>query len=99
MTVQAREAWEFRVMAEARADNWWHAGSAVVAAVSGGPDSMALLHLLRSMARELPFRIVVAHANHQFRGPESDAEAELVAERREIGDWRSRRRVWICRHT
>ncbi|WP_167747162.1 tRNA lysidine(34) synthetase TilS [Cohnella luojiensis] len=77
--MQPQDDWKARIMAQARADGWWHGGSSVVAAVSGGPDSMALLHLLRSMAEIEPFRIVVAHANHQFRGAESDAEAELVA--------------------
>lgn len=72
------QQWEIEVREEARADGWWDRGISVVAAVSGGPDSMALLHLLRSMAKEEPFRIVVAHVNHQFRGAESDAEAELV---------------------
>ncbi|TVX95831.1 tRNA lysidine(34) synthetase TilS [Cohnella terricola] len=46
---------------------------------------MALLHLLRTMANEESFRIVAAHVNHQFRGAESDAEAELV--RRVAGEW------------
>jgi tRNA(Ile)-lysidine synthase len=78
MTVQPQEEWELRFMAEARADGWWHSSSSVVAAVSGGPDSMALLHLLKTMADKEPFKIVVAHVNHQFRGAESDAEAQLV---------------------
>nr|WP_255807736.1 tRNA lysidine(34) synthetase TilS [Cohnella mopanensis] len=65
-------------MAQARTDGWWHEESSVIAAVSGGPDSMALLHILSTMAQDLPFTIVVAHANHQFRGAESDAEAQLV---------------------
>lgn len=67
-----------RVMTEARREGWWTQGIAVLAAVSGGPDSMALLHLLRTMAEDTPFTIVVAHANHQFRGAESDAEEQLV---------------------
>jgi tRNA(Ile)-lysidine synthase len=78
MTVQPQDDWTLRIMMEARAAGWWHSGSRVVAAVSGGPDSMALLHLLRTMTEEEPFQIVVAHVNHQFRGAESDAEAELV---------------------
>ncbi len=73
-----QDDWKRRIMAEARAGGWWHKGSSVVAAVSGGPDSMALLHLLKTMAEDVPFHIVVAHVNHQFRGAESDAEAKLV---------------------
>lgn len=50
----------------------------VVVAVSGGPDSMALLHALHHMAKAWQLRLVVAHMNHQFRGAESDEEARRV---------------------
>ncbi|MCD9026301.1 tRNA lysidine(34) synthetase TilS [Cohnella silvisoli] len=76
--MQPQDDWTLRIMAEARAAGWWHKDSKVVAAVSGGPDSMALLCLLKTMAEKVPFHIVVAHVNHQFRGAESDAEAEMV---------------------
>ncbi|QJD85876.1 tRNA lysidine(34) synthetase TilS [Cohnella herbarum] len=76
--MQPQDEWERSIMAQARAEGWWHVEGKVVAAVSGGPDSMALLHILNAMAREEPFQVIVAHANHQFRGSESDAEAELV---------------------
>ena len=50
-------------------------GEKVVAAVSGGSDSMALLHVLEEMG-ELRLETVVAHLNHGLRGEESDADAE-----------------------
>ncbi|MFC4600592.1 tRNA lysidine(34) synthetase TilS [Cohnella hongkongensis] len=77
--------WTEDIKAQAKEQGWWRAGSAVIAAVSGGPDSMALLHLLKEMAKTEPMRLVAAHANHQFRGEESDAEAELV--RRTAAEW------------
>lgn len=50
-----------------------------VAAVSGGPDSVALL---RAMVRLRPAsaagQIVVAHYNHRWRGAESDADEAFV---------------------
>lgn len=67
-----------RFAAEASALGWLKRDVAVLAAVSGGPDSMALLHLLKTAAVKTPMRIVVAHANHGFRGAESDAEEQLV---------------------
>ncbi|WP_378126473.1 tRNA lysidine(34) synthetase TilS [Cohnella boryungensis] len=83
--MRPQEEWVGEFGHRARADGWWRDGATVVAAVSGGPDSMALLHLLKGLADGEPGRIVVAHANHQFRGAESDAEAELV--RRTTTEW------------
>lgn len=54
-------------------------------AVSGGPDSMALLHGLLALRRRLRLRLEVAHLDHGLR-PESAREAEWVAVRaREAG--------------
>ena len=41
--------------------------AAVVVAVSGGPDSVALLHLLHAFARGRPLRLTVAHLDHALR--------------------------------
>ncbi|UKS26241.1 tRNA lysidine(34) synthetase TilS [Paenibacillus sp. HWE-109] len=55
-------------------------GDVVVVAVSGGPDSVALLHVLFVLGEKYSWQLVVAHVNHQFRGEESDAEAAFVNE-------------------
>lgn len=47
----------------------------IVVAVSGGPDSMALLHLL---AAEETGSLCVAHVHHGLRGDESDRDARCV---------------------
>ncbi len=52
-------------------------GDTVVAAVSGGADSVALLDILVSL-RELRFNLVAAHLNHLLRGAEADADEEFV---------------------
>ena len=50
----------------------------VVVAVSGGPDSTALLHALATLRSELGIRLVAAHLNHGFRGAESEGDAAYV---------------------
>jgi tRNA(Ile)-lysidine synthase len=54
-------------------------GDTVVVGVSGGPDSLALLHCLRALRGELQIALHVAHLNHQLRGAAADADAEFVA--------------------
>ena len=51
---------------------------AILAAVSGGLDSMVLLDLLHRLSLETGFRLAVAHLEHQLR-PESAADAAFVA--------------------
>jgi tRNA(Ile)-lysidine synthase len=71
------------------------AGSSVLAAVSGGGDSVALLHLLHRFARSRDLRITVAHLDHGLRrGSRADRRfverlardlgLPCVADRREV---------------
>jgi len=48
-------------------------------AVSGGPDSVCLLHILVKLKEELGIRLHVAHLNHQLRGADSKADARYVS--------------------
>lgn len=61
-------------------ENLWSHGDTIVVAVSGGPDSVALMHILKHLAGEpeLGLRLVCAHVNHGFRGAESERDAEFV---------------------
>ena len=52
-------------------------GDSVVVACSGGPDSMALLHLLKRLKDRLDIEVVCAHVNHNVR-KESYEEAEFL---------------------
>ena len=49
----------------------------VLVAVSGGPDSLCLLHLLHKLAPALQISLHIAHINHGLR-PEAAAEAAAV---------------------
>lgn len=51
----------------------------IVVAVSGGPDSMTLLHLLLEQRQHYHFQIVCAHVNHNVR-KESKEEAIFVSD-------------------
>ena len=53
-------------------------GDWVIVGVSGGIDSMVLLHVLDAFRQELDLSLVVAHVNHGLRPDESEREAELV---------------------
>ncbi len=50
-------------------------GTRVLVAISGGPDSVALMYVLRELQPAGGFRLVgLAHFNHQLRAAESDAD-------------------------
>ena len=51
----------------------------VLVGVSGGPDSVALLHVLLKIASGLSLTLGVAHLNHGIRGNDSDLDAKFVA--------------------
>ena len=60
---------------------------AVLAALSGGPDSVALLEGLLRLRKRLSFSLTAAHLNHRLRGAESDEDERFVrnlAEKRKL---------------
>lgn len=52
-------------------------GDTIVVGVSGGPDSICLLNVLKNLQNELKINIVVAHINHMIR-KEADSETVFV---------------------
>ncbi len=68
-----------QVQAYIRQHSLLEPGDAAVVGVSGGADSLCLLHLLRALAPALSVRLHVAHLNHRLRGAEADADAASVA--------------------
>lgn len=72
-----------RLKRQAHLRELWQDDDVIVIAVSGGPDSILLMHMLHAIhattAVDHSQRLVVAHVHHGFRQAESDAEAEMVA--------------------
>lgn len=60
------------------------AGEIVVAAVSGGVDSMVMLHLLLRLRTRYHTSLHVAHLNHDLRGTESAEAADFVRRHCEV---------------
>lgn len=55
-------------------------GDGVVVGVSGGPDSLAMLHLLRRLREEWGLQLHALHVHHGIRGEDANADASFVTE-------------------
>jgi tRNA(Ile)-lysidine synthase len=55
-------------------------GDSIVVGVSGGPDSLCLLHLLHSLREEYELQLCVGHLDHRLRGAEAEADARFARE-------------------
>ena len=53
-----------------------NAGDKIIVGLSGGPDSVFLLHFLAELSKEIPMTLIVAHLNHEWR-QEADQEEQL----------------------
>jgi tRNA(Ile)-lysidine synthase len=53
-------------------------GQRLIVAVSGGVDSLVLLHMVHRLAATNRWQITVAHLNHRLRGHSSNADERLV---------------------
>jgi len=71
-------AFEARLASEWPVPSW--SGVGVLVAVSGGPDSLALLRALHRLRNANAGRLLIAHFNHRLRGGDSDADEALVVE-------------------
>lgn len=71
--------WE-RVRESIRQGAMLQPGDRVIVAVSGGPDSVSLLHLLHRLAGEWSLSLHVFHLDHGLRGAASAGDAAYVAE-------------------
>lgn len=53
-------------------------GENILIGVSGGHDSVALLHILREISKDRGYRLHIAHVNHGVRGAEADGDEDYV---------------------
>ena len=70
-----------RILGTIRKHEMFPRGGRVLVALSGGPDSVALLHLLRVLEERRELTVVgAAHFNHQLRGADADADEQFCRE-------------------
>jgi tRNA(Ile)-lysidine synthase len=55
-------------------------GALILIGLSGGPDSVALLHALIELRDRFRYSVVAAHLNHRLRGAESNRDEQFVRE-------------------
>ena len=68
---------EEKIKQTIKKNNLINCNDKIVIGVSGGPDSMCLLHVLNKLKNELNFSIIVSHINHMIR-KEAEEETEYV---------------------
>ncbi|HCC48663.1 MAG TPA: tRNA lysidine(34) synthetase TilS [Elusimicrobia bacterium] len=67
-----------RVTANARRRHLFHDGDSILLAVSGGPDSVAMLDYFAGQARAHRLKLHICHINHKLRGRLADRDAAFV---------------------
>lgn len=66
------------ILTAAKRHAMFNPGDKVLVAVSGGPDSVAMLHALHTCSAEFGISLHVAHLNHGIRGEESNLDEGFV---------------------
>ena len=77
---------ELQVRKTVQEHNMIEAGDTVILGLSGGPDSLCLLHVLKSMQRSLPFTLQALHVNHMMRGEQAKEDEQWLSDHcRQLG--------------
>lgn len=102
---ELQESLEKRVLEYIHRHRMLASGDKLVVAVSGGADSVCLLHLLFKLRNKLKIDLHAAHLNHLLRGDEADEDAcyvvrlaerldiPVTAGRRDVREYQSRQRL------
>ncbi|MFC1988772.1 tRNA lysidine(34) synthetase TilS [Chloroflexota bacterium] len=80
MKITCREPLEQRVLRFILENHLVAQRRKLLVAVSGGPDSVCLFHILAKLREKLDITLHVAHLDHQLRGIDSEADAEYVSQ-------------------
>jgi len=67
-----------KVLADIKDKNLIDKGDTIIVGLSGGPDSVCLLHVLKSIEESMNIMIVAVHVNHMLRGQDSFEDEEYV---------------------
>ena len=98
-----RQPLQERVLGFIRRHHLVSGQAVLLVAVSGGQDSVCLLHILARLKEELGIELHIGHLDHQLRGADSEADARYVAglarrlnipatiERRDVGAYHAGR--------
>ncbi|MFA0761578.1 MAG: hypothetical protein HZLCBSQH_001687 [Candidatus Fervidibacterota bacterium] len=76
--IAAPEALTHKVRVAIEQFDLLRAGETIVVGVSGGPDSLTLLHVLWRLQKEFDWQLIAAHLNHALRGADADADEAFV---------------------
>jgi tRNA(Ile)-lysidine synthase len=68
-----------KVIKQIDSENLIIPGSRILVAVSGGPDSVALLWIMANLRERYDISLIAAHYNHRWRGDESDRDEAKVS--------------------
>jgi tRNA(Ile)-lysidine synthase len=69
-----------KVINTIKENNMLDSGDKVIVGVSGGPDSICLLHILMGLRERFSLELIAAHVNHGLRGEDSDNDQKYVEE-------------------
>ncbi len=67
-----------KVKTTIKTHNLMQYGDHIVVGVSGGPDSVCLLHILRTLSAELNLKLTAVHINHKMRPLEADKDQQFT---------------------